>query len=219
MRNSLCLSLLCLSLVSTPVLANEPAAAVDESTLPTVLAAGDAAAGAAKAATCAACHGTDGAAAVPAYPNLGGQGAAYLNKQLMEFKSGARNNAVMLGMVAALEPQDMLDLSAHYASQPAVDGTSAASEDLSLGESIYRGGVTSAGIPSCAGCHGPAGLGNDAASFPQLAGQNSEYTVLQLKSFRSGERANDPQGMMGRVAKRMTDSEINAVANYIQGLH
>ncbi len=217
MRNSLCLSLLCLSLMSGPVLA-EDAAKPDESNLPTTLAAGDAAAGEGKAATCGACHGANGMASIPAYPHLAGQGAAYLNKQLMEFKSGARNNAVMAGMVAALQPQDMLDLAAFYAGQAPAEGVSSPT-DIELGESIYRGGITSAGVPSCSGCHGPAGAGMDAAKFPRLAGQNSEYVVLALKSFRSGERANDPQGMMGRVAKRMTDQEISAVANYIQGLH
>lgn len=217
MRNSLCLSLLCLSLLSGPVAA-EDAAKPDESTLPTTLAAGDAAAGEGKAAVCAACHGAKGMASVPAYPHLAGQGAAYLNKQLMEFKSGVRNNAVMAGMVAALQPQDMLDLAAFYAAQTPPEGVSSAT-DIELGESIYRGGITSAGVPACSGCHGPAGVGMDAAKFPRLSGQSTEYTVLALKAFRSGERANDPAGMMGRVAKRMTDQEIAAVANYIQGLH
>jgi len=153
---------------------------------------GDAAAGQAKAALCAACHGPDGQALQAEFPNLAGQGAKYVVKQLKEFKSGARNNAVMLG-------KDR--------------------EDLKLGESIYRGGITAASIPACSACHGPSGKGNPAAAWPVLAGQSSTYLEQTLKHFRSEERANDPNAMMRSVAKRLSDSEISALANYLQGLN
>lgn len=78
--------------------------------------AGDAAAGKAKSATCSACHGADGVSLVPMYPNLKGQKAAYTIKQLKDFKSGARKDPVMAGMVAALSEQDMADLAAYYES-------------------------------------------------------------------------------------------------------
>lgn len=180
--------------------------------------AGDAEAGKAKGAVCAACHGANGIALVPEYPNLAGQGEEYLVKQLQEFKEGARENALMSPMAVPLSEQDMEDLAAHYAAMSPKDGV-ALEENLTLGQNIYRGGITSAKIPACIGCHGPTGSGNPAAMYPALSGQNLAYVDSTLKAFRSGSRANDPNQMMRLVAHRMTDDEIAAVSNYIQGLH
>lgn len=180
---------------------------------------GDAAAGASKAALCAACHGGDGKGTQDTFPNLAGQGAGYIAKQLAEFKSGTRANAVMLGMAAALSEQDMADLGAYYESLPAIKGVAEDREDLALGESIYRGGITEAKIPACMACHGPSGTGNPAAKWPALAGQYATYLESTLKEFRSQARANDPNEMMRSVAKRLSDAEISALANYLQGLN
>lgn len=183
-----------------------------------VLAAGDAEAGKTKSAVCAACHGADGKAIMAEYPNLAGQGAGYIVKQLQDFKEGRRENALMSPMAMPLSDEDMADLAAYYASLPAIDGV-ATEENLQTGMDIYRGGITSAEIPACIGCHGPSGAGNPPAGYPQLSGQNAAYAVLQLKAFRSGERNNDPNQMMSAVSHRLTDAEIDAVANYLQGLH
>jgi len=180
---------------------------------------GDAEAGKGKAAVCAACHGQDGKALLPEYPNLAGQGAGYIAKQLAEYKSGARENAIMLGMASPLSEQDMADLGAYFESLAAIKGVAEDREDLKSGESIYRGGITSAKIPACMSCHGPAGKGNPAAKWPALAGQNATYTAQTLRHFRSGERNNDPNEMMRMVAHRLSDAEIEAVANYMQGLN
>lgn len=180
---------------------------------------GDAAAGKAASAVCAGCHGVDGVAAIKTYPNLAGQGAPYLLKQLMEFKSGDRENAIMAGMVAALDQTAMENLAAYYAGLPAAEGISANSEDLELARNIYRGGIGAIGVPACMSCHSPDGAGNDAAKFPALGGQNAEYIALALQSFRSGARANDPNKMMRLVAERLSDKEITALANFVQGLH
>lgn len=182
------------------------------------IAAGDAEAGKAKAAVCAACHGADGKAILPNYPNLAGQHAEYIEKQLQDYKSGARVNALMVGQVTGLSEQDMADLGAYFASMTRIEGV-ASEENLALGENIYRGGITSAGVAACSACHGPTGTGNPQAKFPVLAGQNTQYIAEQLRYFRSGERANDPNEMMRGIAHRMTDPEIDAVANYITGLH
>ncbi|MFK7861478.1 MAG: cytochrome c [Granulosicoccus sp.] len=179
---------------------------------------GDAAAGQGKSAVCAACHGADGKAIQPSYPNLAGQHASYIAKQLTEYRDGARVNALMSGQATNLSDQDILDLSAYYAQMPKIEGV-ASEENLDLGMNIYRGGITAAGVASCAACHGPAGMGNPAAAWPVVSGQNAQYTADQLRYFRSGERANDANGVMRGVAKRMTDEEIDAVANYIAGLH
>lgn len=180
---------------------------------------GDAAAGKAASAVCAGCHGVDGVAAIKSYPNLAGQGAPYLVKQLMAFKSGARENAIMAGMVAGLDQTAMENLAAHYAGLPAATGISANTDDLALARNIYRGGIAAIGVPACMSCHSPDGAGNDAAKFPALGGQNAEYVALALQNFRSGARTNDPNKMMRLVTERLSDKEIAALANFVQGLH
>lgn len=181
-------------------------------------AAGDAAAGAAKSAVCAACHGADGNALQPSYPNLAGQHESYLAKQLTDYREGNRVNALMSGQAANLSDQDILDLAAHFSAMEPIQGV-ASEDNLSAGEAIYRGGITAQGIPACIACHGPTGLGNPGAVFPAIGGQKVQYTTDQLTQWRAGERSNDPNNMMGAIAQRMTDAEIAAVANYIQGLH
>jgi len=181
-------------------------------------AAGSAEAGQAKAAMCAACHGTDGNSAAPNFPKLAGQHADYIAKQLQNFKSGERKDATMNGMAAALSEQDMADLGAFYAAQKVSVG-SAAEDKVALGETVYRAGNTASGVAACAACHGPTAAGNPMAKFPSLSGQHADYTMKQLKDFRAGVRANDAGSMMRGVAKKMTDAEIEAVAQYIQGLH
>jgi cytochrome c553 len=181
-------------------------------------AAGDAAAGKTKSASCAACHGPDGNSPTPAFPKIAGQHEGYLVKQLKEYKSGERVNATMNGMAAPLSEQDMLDLAAYFASQTPNIGTAAA-DQVELGEMIYRAGNQATGVSACAACHGPVGVGNPMANFPSLQGQHADYTVLQLNHFRAGERANDAGAMMRGVAAKMTDAEIQAVAQYIQGLN
>lgn len=186
--------------------------------LTTVHAAGDAEAGKSKSAMCAACHGPDGNSPAPTFPKLAGQHADYLAKQLAEYKSGERQNATMNGMAAALSEQDIADLAAFYASQKVTLGE-AAEDKVAAGEAVYRAGNTATGVSACAACHSPTGSGNPMANFPSLSGQHADYTVLQLKAFRAGERANDAGSMMRGVAKKMTDAEIEAVSQYIQGLH
>lgn len=184
----------------------------------TVHAAGDAEAGKTKSAMCAACHGQDGNSVAPNFPKLAGQHADYTVKQLKEYKNGDRVNATMNGMAAALSEQDMADIAAYYATQKVNLGT-AAEDKVALGETIYRAGNTASGVSACAACHGPTGIGNPMAKFPSLSGQHAEYTETQLKNFRAGARANDAGSMMRSIAKKMTDDEIAAVAQYIQGLH
>lgn len=183
-----------------------------------VMAAGNAAAGKTKAAVCAACHGADGNSPSDMFPKLAGQGEAYLVKQLVEFKSGARNNAVMASMVANLTEQDMADLAAFFASKKITPG--AVSEDsLAAGQKIYRAGNKESGVPACMACHGPTGAGVPAAKWPALSGQYSTYVEAQLKMFADGSRNNDPNSMMRDIASKMKAEEMKAVAAYIAGLH
>lgn len=179
---------------------------------------GDAAAGQAKSALCGSCHGVDGNSPLAMNPKLAGQGAGYLYKQLVEFKSGARANATMSAMVGNLSDQDMLDLAAYYASQQVqVGGADPAL--VELGESIYRAGNKELGVAACASCHSTDGAGNAPAKFPAVGGQHADYTLAQLKAFRAGTRSNDVGAMMRSTVERLTDKEIEALASYLEGLN
>lgn len=171
---------------------------------------------------CAACHAADGNSAMAANPKLAGQISEYLHKQLANFKpqggkKAERDNAVMAGMVASLSDGDMRNVAAHYASQKLRPAAAASKELAAQGQKLWRGGNAASGIPACAGCHGPDGAGIP-SQYPRLSGQFAEYVEAQLKLFRAGGRANDPNGMMRGVAARMSDPEIKAVAEYAAGL-
>ena len=183
-----------------------------------VHAEGDPAAGKTKAESCAACHAADGNSVMPDWPKLAGQSAKYLEQQLAAFKSGDRKNDLMAPMAAALSEQDMADLGAYFFSQKVTIGN-ADPELVEAGESLYRGGNADRGIPACMACHGPTGSGNPAAAYPAVQGQHSAYTATQLKAFRSGERQTDAKSVMRDIAENLKDSDIEALASYMAGLH
>ena len=180
--------------------------------------AGDPAAGQQKSAVCAACHGPDGNSTNPTWPKLAGQHVEYTEKQLHDFRDKHRDNAQMSPMATPLSDPDIADLAAYFASQTGSTGV-ARTEYLELGEKIYRAGNPRTGLPSCMACHGPNGVGNGAAGYPAIAGQHAEYTAIQLKAFKAEQRANDKDSIMRTIAGKMTLKEIEAVSDYIQGLH
>jgi len=171
--------------------------------------------------TCAACHGADGNSTAPTNPKLAGQHADYLYKQLVNFvpKQGAkeaeRANAIMAGFAATLSDEDRRHIAAWYSSQTLKPSAARNKELVELGQKIYRSGIPEKQIPSCAGCHGPAGAGIP-AQYPRLQGQWAEYTESQLTQFRGGQRKNSAQ--MTTISARMSDREIKAVSDYIAGL-
>jgi len=177
----------------------------------------DLAKGAATAATvCAACHTADGSRGIPTNPILQGQHADYLVKQLTEFKSGKRDNAIMKPMASMLSDDDMRNVAAFYASKQAKPGQSKNPATVELGKKIWRGGIAEKNVPACAGCHGPTGAGIP-AQYARLGGQHAEYVSNELMLFRSGKRANSPQ--MAAIAARLSDAEIAAVSDYVEGLN
>jgi len=183
-----------------------------------LLAQGDAAAGQAKSALCGSCHGVDGNSPLAMNPKLAGQSARYMVKQLQDFKSGARAGAIMASMVLSLSDQDMEDIAAWYSSQqPTIQG--ADPELIELAERLYRAGNSEIAVAACSACHSPTGKGNAPAGFPSLSGQHAEYTLQQLKDFRSGVRQNDGSEMMRTVVERLTDKELEALASYVSGLN
>lgn len=179
--------------------------------------AGDANLGAQKAAVCGACHGPTGSSVNPEWPNLGGQGEAYVVQQLGAFKAGTRVNPLMTPMAAVLSEEDMKDLGAYFSQQTPAGGEADAS-NWKAGESLYRGGDEERGIPACIACHGPQGRGNGPAKYPALRAQHAVYTVNQLKAFKDGSRKPDGAGVMPAVTERMTEEEMRALASYLQGL-
>lgn len=182
---------------------------------------GDAAAGQAKSAICAACHGADGNSAVPNWPKLAGQHASYLERQTALIKSGARPVPEMAGIVAGMNEQDFLDLAAFF-SQQTNNGGVADEATAALGQRIYKAGNAESGVPACMSCHGPAGEGNPLSVYPALAGQHSVYTSKMLMAYRDGANWGDddaPSHIMNGAVAELTDEEIAAVSDYIQGLY
>jgi cytochrome c553 len=171
---------------------------------------------------CVACHGADGNSVAPIYPKLASQHPEYLFKQLRDFKEAdgkqpERVNPIMNGMMAAFDEAQMLDLAAYFASLPQKGEQARNRDTIEFSQKLYRAGDAEKGLPACAACHGPTGRGMP-AMFPRIGGQYAEYIEAQLKAFREGTRANDPNKMMRMVAIKMTDAEIKAVSDYVAGL-
>ncbi|MDO1509914.1 MULTISPECIES: cytochrome c [unclassified Neisseria] len=173
---------------------------------------------------CAACHAADGNSGIAMYPKLSAQHASYIFTQTKEIKEGKRTtgaSAVMMPLVANLSEQDILNVAAYYAKQFPKEGEANPKEDFELGAKIFRGGLADKKVPACMSCHGPNGAGmpgggTDIVAYPRLGGQHKAYIVDQMKAYKSGQRKNS---IMQDIAGRMTDTEMNAVGNFIQGLH
>lgn len=193
--------------------------------------AGDVVDGKVKSALCVACHGVIGNSIVANIPKIAGQNEAYLYKQIKDFKSGVRKDSTMFGMVSALSDVDMQNLAAYYSSQnEELNSAKKDPEILALGRSIYQGGKKSTKTTACLACHGPTGAGNPSAGFPKISSQHATYTAKQLRDFRQvsfnkqtngkiHSRKNDYKGMMQDIASELSDNEIEALAQYIAGLH
>ena len=171
--------------------------------------------GQASFATCSGCHGADGNSGTPAYPKLAQQHPEYIVKQLQEYKSGKRANAIMAGIAAGLTEEDMKNIAFWVTTNKAKPGAATDKDMAALGERIYRGGIQDRQIAACSGCHSPNGAGIP-AQYPRLSGQHAEYTAAQLTYFRDGIRKNNLQ--MTQNAAKLNDREIKAVADYIAGL-
>lgn len=182
---------------------------------------GDAEKGAAKAVVCAACHGPGGNSSNPEWPKLAGQHAPYAHSQLRAFKSGARKNPLMTAQATALSEQDMKDLAAYFAAQKSQPGV-ASPAAVKTAETLYRAGDAKRGLPACTACHGPQGDGNAAAGYPRIGGQHAQYSATALRQLHAEAATPGTQGnraTMAAVAAKLTDSEIEALASYVNGLH
>jgi cytochrome c553 len=179
---------------------------------------GDPNAGQVKSATCAACHGADGNSMMGAWPSIAGQHESYLQTQITAIRDGERLAPLMVAFASNLTDQDISDLSAYYANQ-AMTPKSASPESIELGQLIYLSGDIDRGLPACTACHGPDGRGNPLAGYPSLAGQHAQYTALSLNAYANGTRQTiGSVEVMRDIATLLTQEEVEAVSNYVQGL-
>jgi cytochrome c553 len=198
---------------ATPALAQSPAGKPDLAKAQTIV-----------NQVCSACHGADGNSPSPANPNLAAQPAEYISLQLAHFKSGIRVNAIMQGMAGSLSADDMKSLGAYFSQQKARGLAANDAALVAAGQTLFRGGDAASGTPACAACHSPTGAGVP-KNFPRVAGQYSDYAYAQLKAFKAGERgadkdAKDVNGrIMTAVASKLSDAQMKAVSEYLQGLH
>ena len=172
---------------------------------------------------CAACHGADGNSAVAANPNLAGQGAEYISRQLAHFKAGIRVNPIMQPIAQTLSEADMVALGIYYSQQKSKGLAARDPQLVAAGQKLYRGGDAATGVPACSACHTPTGAGIP-RNYPRISGQFADYTYAQLKAFKSGERGNDAGGkdtdgrVMATIAQKLTDAQMKALADYAAGL-
>jgi cytochrome c553 len=175
------------------------------------------------ATVCAACHGADGNSAVPIFPTLAGLQENYIAKQLNDFMSGKRKNDMMSPIAAQLKPEDVQPLAEYFSKQKRARGEPTDRMAASAGKVLYTQGNDETGVPACVGCHQPRGAGSEGATslqnytYPKIGSQQIDYIKQQLKNFASSERSNDPNRFMRTTAKRMTDEEIDEVAQYLAG--
>lgn len=172
----------------------------------------------AKLGICASCHGMDGQATQPGYPNLAGQSANYLFKQLQDYRSKARNSAIMQAFSQSLTDKEMLEMSKYYSKIEQKASPNPVSSHR-RGEILYKIGDKRQGIAACIACHGPRGQGNDAAKYPNLSHQDPNYLQAQLQAFHDKQRHNDTRQMMQTTAAKLSKADIEALVAYLQQLN
>lgn len=179
---------------------------------------GDPVAGKNKAAGCFGCHGADGNSMVAQFPKLAGQYEVYISKQMRDYRDNKRTHELMGSLAANLNAQDMADISAYYAQQPKMKG-SGSTPNLQ-GKKIYLQGNISAGVMTCAYCHGNTGKGltPETGMYPVIGGQHKEYLLKQLIDFRASDRHNSPNVVMNKTLKTLSNAELEALAEYISSL-
>ena len=165
---------------------------------------------------CFLCHGMEGESASPVFPRLAGQHSEYIAKQLADFKAGKRKSDTMKSQAEELTPAEMKALGAFFEAKKVGPRPGKDAELLAVGKYTFDRGNQFSGLPSCASCHGPKGLGTP--QLPRLAGQHPRYIEDQLKQFNSRERNND-NAVMHTVASKLTELERHAVAEYIATLN
>jgi cytochrome c553 len=179
---------------------------------------GNPVAGKTKSELCQGCHGEAGLSLEDMIPNLAGQYANYIAKQLRNFQTGARTHQIMSAMAQTINDAELMDIAAYFASQKKMQGNGKGEDPVA--KNLFLKGDTSRDIPPCMSCHGENGKGKapNISTYPVIGGQHKGYLRAQLTHWRSGERSNSPDGVMNKVAKSLTDAEIEALTDYLSGL-
>lgn len=173
---------------------------------------------AAGVAACASCHGQQGIpAAGAAFPVLAGATPPYLAKQLLDYRSGARQQPLMGPIAKGLDDQDIASLARYYGSLPPPPLQAATAGAGDRGQRLHDFGDNALALAACANCHGARGVG-ESPSLPRLAGQPEAYFTAQIEAFRDGQRANDDAGTMQAIAKRLSADDTAALARYYAGM-
>jgi cytochrome c553 len=179
---------------------------------------GDPVTGKSKSTLCQSCHGEDGLSVENLIPNLAGQYSTYIAKELRNFQTGARKHQIMSPIAMTVNDADLADISAYFASQEKMHGSGWG--DNPVAKKLFLKGDMTRNIQPCVSCHGVNGKGKapNIATFPVIGGQHKAYLRAQLINWRKGERTNSPDGVMNIIAKSLTDSEMEALTDYISGL-
>lgn len=173
--------------------------------------------------SCRNCHGLDGRGdPFGTFPRLAGQQAAYLTKQLEDFRAERRPGTQMSGVAPSLSDQDIADVVAHFSTSAAPRFDHAAEPArVARGERLAREGDPGRDIPACASCHGDSfegDSGDPAFLVPALAGQAPRYLDRMLRWWGSEKRANDPDGAMRSVAAKLSAEDRAAVTAFLGSL-
>jgi cytochrome c553 len=167
-------------------------------------------------ALCTGCHNEDGNSTAPEFPKIAGLDAAYITKQINDFKKDKRVSEIMGPMANQIPDKDIPMLAAYFSKQKRTTGTVENVKLAAQGQQIYDDGIISSAVPACSGCHGEKGEGTD--KFPRLAGQHTTYLITQMNNFKNAVRNNDARKVMRAVTSRMTEQEMKAVAEYITSM-
>jgi cytochrome c553 len=179
---------------------------------------GDPVSGKTKSSLCQSCHGEDGLSVENLIPHLAGQYSTYIVKELRNFQTGARKHQIMSPMAMTINDADLADIAAYFASQEKMHGSGWG--DNPVAKKLFLKGDMARNIRPCVKCHGVNGKGiaPNIGTFPVIGGQHKAYLRAQLINWRQGERTNSPDGVMNKIAKSLTDPEIEALTDYISGL-
>ena len=179
---------------------------------------GDPVAGKDKAALCFGCHGEDGNSIDPQFPKLAGQYGIYIEKQVRNYQDSIRTHQIMGAMAASVSNEDLADIAAYFASQPMMKGDHPHINQI--GKQLFENDDLSRMVVRCNNCHGATGKGQNPGNpvYPVIGGQHKDYLLAQLINFRKGVRNNSPGGVMNIIVHRLSDVELEALADYISGM-
>lgn len=177
---------------------------------------GDPVAGKDKSMLCQGCHGEAGISMEGLVPSLAGQYGKYIAKELRNYQAGTRSHQIMNAMAATISDDDLADIAAYFASRTKMKGSGS---ENALGKKLFQQGDISRTIVACINCHGVNGKGltPNTSMFPVIGGQQKDYIRRQLVNFRKGDRTNSPNGIMIRITQKLTDDELEALADYVSG--